>query len=64
MKRQGFTLVELSIVLVIIGLLIGGILAAQSMISTARLQSLVRTIQQYDIAATNFETKYNGQNSG
>lgn len=35
--KRGFTLVELSIVLVIIGLLVGGILAAQSMISTAKL---------------------------
>ena len=63
-RQDGFTLVELSIVLVIIGLLIGGILAAQSMISTAKLQTLVKTIQQYDVAATNFETKYNGQVPG
>ena len=63
-KKKGFTLVELSIVLVIIGLLIGGILAAQSMISTAKLEGAIKTIQQYDIAATNFETKYNGQVPG
>ena len=57
-NRQGFTLVELSIVLVIIGLLIGGILAAQSMIQTARIQSVIRQISQYDIAVTNFQTRY------
>ena len=58
-ETAGFTLVELSIVLVIIGLLIGGILVAQSMIGTAKIQSTVRQLQQYDTAVVNFETKYN-----
>ena len=58
--RKGFTLIELSIVLVIIGLLIGGILVAQSMISSAKLNAFVRQIQQYDIAMSNFQQKYNG----
>lgn len=57
--RKGFTLVELSIVLVIIGLLVGGILAAQSMISTARINSQVRQLQQFDIAFNNFKSSYN-----
>jgi len=57
--RVGFTLVELSIVLVVIGLLIGGILVAQSMISAARIQSFIRAIQQFDAAVSNFQTKFN-----
>ena len=57
--KRGFTLVELSIVLVIIGLLIGGILVAQSMIDTARVSSTVSKLSQFDTAIANFQTKYN-----
>ncbi|MEO1925761.1 MAG: prepilin-type N-terminal cleavage/methylation domain-containing protein, partial [Gammaproteobacteria bacterium] len=35
-KQKGFTLVEIAIVLVIIGLLLGGILKGQELISSAR----------------------------
>ncbi len=58
--RKGFTLVEIAIVLVIIGLLIGGILAAQSMIATARVQNAVKTLRQFDVGVANFRTKYDG----
>ncbi|OYW77194.1 MAG: hypothetical protein B7Z37_05305 [Verrucomicrobia bacterium 12-59-8] len=58
-QRGGFTLIELAIVLVIIGLLIGGILAAQSMISTAKINATVRQIGQFDAAVMNFKSKYN-----
>jgi prepilin-type N-terminal cleavage/methylation domain-containing protein len=57
-SRNGFTLVELSIVLVIIGLLIGGILVAQSMISAANITATVKQIGQFDAGVENFETKY------
>ena len=58
-NQRGFTLVELAIVLVIVGLLIGGILVAQSMISTAKINSQVRQFQQFDTAVANFTTRYN-----
>lgn len=59
MQRRGFTLVELSIVLVIVGLLIGGILAARSMIEAAKVNSQIQQISQFDVAVNNFITKYN-----
>lgn len=58
--KKGFTLVELSIVLVIIGLLIGGILAAQSMITTTKIQAFARQVGQFDAAVVNFTDKFGG----
>lgn len=57
--KNGFTLVELSIVLVIIGLLTGGILVAQSMIESAKIIDEISKLQQYQVAVTNFKTKFN-----
>lgn len=39
-KQRGFTLVEIAIVLVIIGLLLGGILKGQELINSARVRNL------------------------
>lgn len=56
--KKGFTLIELSIVLVIIGLLIGGILVARSMIDTVRAQKTITNLQQYEIATNNFKMRF------
>ena len=39
-RQQGFTLVEMAIVLVIIGLLLGGILKGQELITSARVRNI------------------------
>lgn len=56
--KNGFTLVELSIVLVIIGLLIGGLLVGQSLIDSARVNRLVSDLKQYEIATVHFRSKF------
>ncbi|MBC7697144.1 MAG: prepilin-type N-terminal cleavage/methylation domain-containing protein, partial [Bacteroidia bacterium] len=42
MKKQqtGFTLIELAIVLVIIGLLLGGVLKGQELINSAKVKNM------------------------
>lgn len=55
---QGFTLIELSIVLVIIGLIAGGILVGQDMIKGAEIRSTVKQIEQINAAMNTFRDKY------
>jgi prepilin-type N-terminal cleavage/methylation domain-containing protein len=57
-RHCGFTLLELSIVLVIIGLVVGGLLAGREMIEQAKIRSLMSEIDQIKSAATTFQTKY------
>lgn len=57
---KGFSLVELSIVLVILGLLTGGILGGQSLIHAAELRSVAKEAEQFTTAIYTFRTKYMG----
>jgi len=56
--KNGFSLVELSIVLVILGLLTGGVLAGKSLIHAAELRKVSTTIQKYQTAVYAFRDKY------
>jgi len=58
-KKDGFTLVELAIVIVIIGFLVAGIAAGSNMIKQAELRSLVTDLQSYQTAYNNFLGRYN-----
>lgn len=57
-RQSGFTLVELSIVLVIIGLIIGGILKGQELIGNAQVKNVVSQAQSYQAATAAFRDKY------
>ncbi len=59
--KKGFSLVELSIVLVILGLLVGGILAGQSLIRASELRAVGTESQRYITALHAFRDKYFAQ---
>ncbi len=57
-NNKGFTLVELAIVLVIIGLLIGGILKGQQLMQNSRITATVAQIKAIEAATTSFYDVY------
>lgn len=56
--QAGFTLVELGIVLIIVGILSAGVLFGQDMIRRAEVQSIIIEARTYQTAAENFRSQY------
>jgi len=56
--QSGFTLVEIAIVLVIIGLLLGGVLKGQSMIESAKVKALANEMKAVQAAYYAYEDKF------
>lgn len=58
-KRQsGFTLIEIAIVLVIIGLLLGGILKGQELINSARVKNLATDFRNIPLFIYGYQDKF------
>jgi prepilin-type N-terminal cleavage/methylation domain-containing protein len=57
-KQRGFTLIEIAIVLVIIGLLLGGVLKGQELITSARVRNLISLQDGVKAAYFGFQDRF------
>ncbi|MDR3424868.1 MAG: prepilin-type N-terminal cleavage/methylation domain-containing protein [Alphaproteobacteria bacterium] len=57
-RNAGFTLVELSIVLVIIGLIIGGVLTGRQIMQNAQVTNVINSIQAYEAQFQTYTQNY------
>lgn len=58
MDQAGFTLVEIAVVMVIIGILIGGVLKGQAMIQNAKVKRVIKQADEYRAVIMSFYDKY------
>ena len=56
--QRGFTMVELSIVLVIIGLIVAGVLVGQDLIRGAEVRATVSQLERFSATVNTFRVKY------
>ena len=57
-KKHGFTLIELSVVLVIIGLIVGGVMVGQSLIEAGKIRAQTTQISDIETQINTFKLKY------
>ena len=57
-KQKGFTLIEIAIVLVIIGLLVGGVLQGQELIENSRVKQAVKDMNGTAAAIFAYQDRY------
>lgn len=58
-RFAAFTLIEFSIVLVVIGLLVGGVLVGQDMIEAAQIRNQISQLTDIETAMYTYKAKYN-----
>lgn len=58
MNNKGFSLAELSIVLIIIGLIIAGISSGSKIIEQNKIRSIISDVDKYKIAVSTFKLTY------
>jgi prepilin-type N-terminal cleavage/methylation domain-containing protein len=56
--KKAFTLIELSIAMLILGLLISGVLVASKMVSSAKLRKIIKERDQLEQAIIDFKVQY------
>lgn len=59
-QSDGMTLIELAVVMVIIGLLLGGVLLGRELVEAAEIRATVSQVESINAAATTFRLKYGG----
>lgn len=57
-KQAGFTLIELAIVLVIIGLLLGGVLKGQELINSAKVKNMATDFKNIQVYIYGYQDKF------
>lgn len=57
-KQTGFTLIELAIVLVIIGLLLGGVLKGQELINSAKVKNMASEMKNIQVYLYSYQDKF------
>lgn len=58
--KAGFSLIEMAMVLIVIGLIIGGVLKGQDLIEAAKLKAILTQLNEYRLATATFIERYDG----
>ncbi|BCX80462.1 hypothetical protein MIT9_P0035 [Methylomarinovum caldicuralii] len=57
-NQAGFTLVEIAIVLVVVGLLLGGVMKGQEIVKNAKITSLQNAVKEVSAAMLTYQDRY------
>jgi prepilin-type N-terminal cleavage/methylation domain-containing protein len=57
-KKHGFTLIELSIVIVIIGLIVAGVVGGRALVESSKIRTVISEFKQFEVAFNTFRLTY------